>query len=93
MPRTSLAAALCLAAASALAPAAPAAAEPYQTLAVDQVEKMLGQPGVVILDANTPDLWAKHHLPGAVHITGRRLAEVLPQDREARLVFYCSGPK
>jgi rhodanese-related sulfurtransferase len=60
---------------------------------MDEVEKLLGAPGVAIFDANNPDLWAKHHLPGAVHITGKDLRSLLPADRRTRLVFYCTNPK
>jgi rhodanese-related sulfurtransferase len=75
-----------------LALAAPAA-EPYGSLSVDEVEKLLGARGVAIYDANAPDLWSKHHLPGAVHIIGKDLRSLLPADRQTRLVFYCTNPK
>ncbi len=82
-----------LAAAVGAGRAAAAGGEPYGTLGLDEVEKMLGAPGVAILDANTDELWAKHHLPGAVHVTGKELARLLPADRGTRLVFYCTNPR
>jgi rhodanese-related sulfurtransferase len=69
------------------------AGEPYGTMSADEVEAVLGKPGVAILDANVDELWEKYHLPGAIHVGGRDLAALLPADRGTRLVFYCSGPK
>jgi rhodanese-related sulfurtransferase len=73
-------------------PAPAAEAEPFQMIPVDEVERMLGQPDVVVLDANNRDLFEKHHLPGARFITSKTLAEALPKDKAARLVFYCASP-
>jgi hypothetical protein len=67
--------------------------EGFSLMPMDQVEKLLGKPGVAFLDANIPELWEKHRLPGAVHITGRDLAPLLPADKGTQLVFYCSNPK
>ena len=82
-----------LALALALPAGRAAAGEPYRTLTMDEVEKSLGQPGVAIFDANVPELWEQNHLPGAVHIVGKSLAGLLPADKTARLVFYCTNPK
>ncbi|HEU4382054.1 MAG TPA: rhodanese-like domain-containing protein [Anaeromyxobacteraceae bacterium] len=73
--------------------ALPAAAEDFKMMSMDQVEKRLGQPGFAVFDANEPDLWQKHHLPGAVHITGKKLEPLLPADRSTELLFYCTNPK
>ena len=91
MTRRILATAALAAAALALAPVARAGDLPM--LSVDEVEKLLGQPGVKIFDVNVPELWEKNHLPGAVFIGDRKLAALLPADKGTKLVFYCSGPK
>jgi rhodanese-related sulfurtransferase len=78
----------------ALGLAAPSAArEPYGTMSMDEVERGLGQPGFAVFDANVPELWEKNHLPGATHIVGKDLAQLLPADKGTRLVFYCTSPK
>lgn len=67
--------------------------EPFTIVTVDEVERMLGDPRVAIIDANTPESFRKAHLPGARwYREGPSLAAVLPEDRSARLVFYCSSP-
>ncbi len=76
-----------------LATAAYADAEPCKLLSVDEVATMVGRPGVAILDANTPEIYAKGHLPGAVFVEKSALAAKLPQDRSTKLVFYCKNPK
>jgi rhodanese-related sulfurtransferase len=84
-----------LLAAFALALAAPALAgdEGFQVVDADAVQKMLRAGDVNVYDVNIDELWERHHLPGAVHVGSRDLASLLPSDRGARLVFYCSGPK
>jgi len=68
-------------------------AEDFQVLTPDEVQKSLGAPGFAVFDVNVPELWAKHRVPGAVHVTGKDLAPLLPADRDTRLVFYCTNPK
>jgi rhodanese-related sulfurtransferase len=67
--------------------------EPYGSLSMDQVERDLGKPGFHVYDANVPELWQKYHLPGAVHVAGKDLARLLPPEKGARLVFYCTNPR
>jgi rhodanese-related sulfurtransferase len=83
---------LALVALGLFAGAASAREEGFQLMPMDQVEKSLG-PGLHVFDVNTPELWAKHRLPGAVHVTGKDLGPLLPPDHGARLVFYCSNQK
>jgi Rhodanese-like domain len=78
-----------LAAVLLLAPAARAG-EPLRLISVDDVERQLGTPGFHVYDANGLPIFAKGHVPGAVHVSYRTLSEKdLPADRDARLVFYC----
>ncbi len=75
------------------ATALPASAEDFRLMPMDEVEKRLGQPGFAVLDANVPEVWQEHHLPGAVHIVGKDLRALLPADKSTQLVFYCANPK
>ena len=84
---------LLLTASALLAGSASAREDGFQLMPMDQVERSLGSPGFFVYDVNVPDLWTKHRVPGAVHVTGRDLAPLLPADRQARLVFYCSNQK
>jgi rhodanese-related sulfurtransferase len=76
-----------------LAVALPAAADDVRFMPMDEVERRLGQPGFAVFDANVPEVWEKSHLPGAVHVTGKDLAGLLPADKKATLLFYCTSPK
>jgi rhodanese-related sulfurtransferase len=67
--------------------------EPFQPVSVADAARMRGTPGVVFVDANVPEVWAEHHLPGARHLGDRPIASVLPPGKDAPLVFYCSGPR
>jgi rhodanese-related sulfurtransferase len=84
---------LAMPAALALACAAHPAKEPFQPVSVDAVQQMLGATDVVVVDANVPEIFAAHHLPGARHVGPRTLAALLPPQKDARLVFYCTGPR
>ena len=67
--------------------------EPFGLLSLDDVEKMVGKPGVFIVDANDRDVFAKNHLPGANWYKAAPFAELLPPDKSGTtLVFYCAGP-
>jgi len=77
-----------------LAAAGPARAkEEFQLMPADEVQKNLGKAGFAVFDVNVPELWVKHRVPGAVHVTGKELSPLLPADKDTRLVFYCSNPK
>ncbi len=46
-----------------------------------------------IFDVNSRETWRAAHVPGASPLDPAAFAAVdLPNDRVARLVFYCSGP-
>ena len=75
------------------AAASPACAEDFTLMPMDDVEKRLGQSGFAVFDANVPEVWQEHHLPGAVHIVGKDLQALLPADKGTQLLFYCANPK
>lgn len=72
--------------------AAPTDGQPFETLSLDGVERMLGQDDVVIVDANTREIFERYHLPGARHWKSAPLAQLLPPEKEKRVVFYCASP-
>lgn len=52
----------------------------------------LGQPGFHMLDCNLEMVYHRGHVPGAVYVGYDGLApELLPEDRDATLVFYCGS--
>jgi rhodanese-related sulfurtransferase len=66
--------------------------EPFSLVSVDDVEKMVGMPDVFIVDANPEDVFRKNHVPGARWWRAKPLAQLLPADKDRRLVFYCASP-
>ena len=77
---------------AAVACAGRAGGEPFALATMDDVQALLGKPDVTVVDANPPDVFAKNHLPGARLYKSAALAELLPADKDARLVFYCASP-
>jgi hypothetical protein len=62
-------------------------------LTIDQVAARLGQPGFYVFDNNGAGRWKRSHVPGAKNLNPYNFeASELPPDKNATLVFYCSGP-
>jgi rhodanese-related sulfurtransferase len=66
--------------------------EPFTLLSMDQVEKLVGKPDVVLVDANPQDVYRKNHLPGARWWRSAPLAQLLPAQKNVQVVFYCASP-
>jgi len=64
--------------------------EPFTMLSMQQVSDILGKPGVYVFDVNEQEIYAQHHLPGAVHVTDAKLKKYLPRDKNATVIFYCA---
>ena len=78
---------------AALAWAGDAKGEPFTIVSADDVEQMVGKPDVFVVDANPQDVFLKGHVPGARWWRSAPLAQLLPADKERRLVFYCASPQ
>lgn len=76
----------------ALAACAHRGGEPFAIVSLDEVERMLGQPDVVVVDANTAEIFRRSHLPGARHWKSAPPAQLLPPEKDRRIVFYCASP-
>jgi rhodanese-related sulfurtransferase len=62
-------------------------------LTLEQVAARLGEPGFHVFDNNSPARWKRSHVKGAVNLDPYDFAaDALPPDKQATLVFYCSGP-
>ncbi|HEX8926119.1 MAG TPA: rhodanese-like domain-containing protein [Terriglobales bacterium] len=64
--------------------------EPFTMLTMQQVSDMQGKPGVYICDVNDNEIYAQHHLKGAIHVRDERLKKYLPKDKNATIIFYCA---
>jgi rhodanese-related sulfurtransferase len=62
-------------------------------LTVADVAARLGQPDFHVFDNNGAGRWRRSHVPGAKNLNAYNYdASELPSDKNATLVFYCSGP-
>jgi len=62
-------------------------------LTVQDVAARLGQPDFHVFDNNGPGRWKRSHVPGAKNLNAYSFdRHDLPENVEATLVFYCSGP-
>ncbi len=62
-------------------------------LTVTEVAARIGQPDFHVFDNNGRGRWKRSHVPGARNLNAYNFDQHdLPDDLEATLVFYCSGP-
>jgi rhodanese-related sulfurtransferase len=67
--------------------------EPFGRMTVDEVSTHLGQAGFFVFDANSDQMYASGHVPGAKHVSYRTYPQkALPADRTSTLIFYCANP-
>lgn len=79
-------------------PAATATAaeiEPFRRIDAKSLDsKRQGAAPIYIYDNNSPERYAKGHVPGAVSMAKDAVkADALPPNKDAMLVFYCGSPQ
>jgi septal ring-binding cell division protein DamX len=79
------------------APAPAAPQESFGSFTIAELEAKMqaakaGQLKLFIYDNNSPERYAKSHLPGAKWVYYETVTEKdLPKDKDATLVFYCAN--
>jgi rhodanese-like protein len=67
--------------------------EPFGSLEVGQVERLVRTGAASTFDANGPETYAAGHVPGAVLVANGEVdPKILPSDKDRHLVFYCMNP-
>ena len=62
-------------------------------LTVAEVAARIGQPDFYVFDNNGAGRYKRSHVPTAKNLNAHLFEEsALPADKNAALVFYCSGP-
>jgi rhodanese-related sulfurtransferase len=56
------------------------------------LHERMQQEALTVYDVNARESWLKARVPSAIHLVPAYEPAALPQDRTARLVFYCSNP-
>ncbi|MBY5991352.1 rhodanese-like domain-containing protein [Ferrimonas balearica] len=56
-----------------------------------EAEQKVGQPGVIFYDVNVLEIWADGYIPGALHFFVDNWKDLLPEDKDAELIFYCAN--
>jgi len=67
----------------------------FPDISVPEVKALAESKKAVIIDVNGTESYAKGHVPGALDyaVIERKLASVLPKDKNTLIVAYCGGPK
>jgi len=63
-----------------------------KSIAPRELHAGLGQGGLTVVDVNARHSWLQARVPGAINLPPEFDAAMLPADRAAPLVFYCSNP-
>jgi len=64
-----------------------------KTIAPDELHRQIQEGRVTVIDVNSPQSWAKAHVPGALNLDPAQYDDSdLPPDKGSSLVFYCSNP-
>ena len=71
--------------------AAPAYERAIHKISIYEAEELLGQPEVTFYDVNTLEIWADGYIPGAIFFNVGNWHRLLPEDKNAPLVFYCAN--
>ena len=62
------------------------------SIAPRALHEAMQREAVVVIDVNSPQSWSAARVPGARHLDPVRFdAADLPDDKNARIVFYCSN--
>jgi len=84
-----------LALAAALAFSALLFAGEYPDISIKDLKKAIADKNVTLIDANGTESWEEGHIPSALDFesNSEKLAQILPNDKNALIVAYCGGPK
>ena len=63
------------------------------TIAPPELQGLLAAGGTHVFDVNSPQSWAKAHVPGSINLDPASYdPSSLPADKSSLVVFYCSNP-
>lgn len=67
----------------------------FPDISVADLQVALKASKATIIDCNNEKSYNSGHVPGALHFASVKvkIAEVLPKDKSALIVSYCSGPQ
>ena len=66
--------------------------KPFGRLSVDQVQQLVDSNGASIFDNNGKSRYNQGHVPGAIWVKPSAVtAQILPTDKDRKLVFYCGN--
>ena len=60
-------------------------------ISIFEAEALHARPEVTFYDVNTLEIWADGYIPGAIFFNVGNWKKLLPEDKDAPLVFYCAN--
>ena len=69
------------------------AAEKYPDIPLDELKRAIAERKITLLDVNGTDSFRAGHIPGAIDFIAKEadLPKLLPKDKSALIVAYCSN--
>jgi len=69
------------------------AAEDLPFISTEDLSKGIKDKSLFVVDCNTPEVYQKGHIPGALHMNSSEPdGKLLPADKNTALIFYCKNP-
>ncbi|WP_025823603.1 rhodanese-like domain-containing protein [Shewanella marina] len=70
---------------------APQHEQQLRQISMLEADQFVGKDDVQFYDVNTLELWAEGAIPGAVFFNVKNWKELLPKNKDAKMVFYCAN--
>ncbi|MDB6033023.1 MAG: hypothetical protein JWM16_3361 [Verrucomicrobiales bacterium] len=67
----------------------------FPDISITEVKSAISSGKATIIDVNGTESFDKGHVPSAINFEAsqKKLAKVLPKDKNALIIAYCGGPK
>ncbi|WP_408634210.1 rhodanese-like domain-containing protein [Paraferrimonas haliotis] len=60
-------------------------------ISLREASTLVGREDITFYDVNTLEIWADGHVPGSVYFNVKRWKRLLPENKDATLIFYCAN--
>ena len=63
-----------------------------ETISVEELERRMSRPGVVVVDLRSAGEYREMHIPGSIHVPYENLGQ-MSRYRDKSIILYCDGSR